>query len=54
MSTTSTNRKAKWLGAVAAAALVAGGAAGSFAQTAAPVSSRSSSSVPAPRQVKAS
>ena len=36
MSTVPTHRKAKWLGAVALAALAAGGTAGSFAQTAAP------------------
>jgi len=49
MSTTSTNRKAKWLGAVAAAALVAGGAAGSFAQTAAPVQAQAPITVQAPQ-----
>ena len=51
MSTTPSHRKAKWLGAVALAALVAGGAAGSFAQTAAPVQAQAPITVPAPPQM---
>src|SRR5215211_1431973 len=49
MPTTPSHRKVKWLGAVALAALAAGGTAGSFAQTAAPVQTQAPITVQAPQ-----
>jgi serine protease Do len=49
MPTTPSHRKAKWLGAVALAALAAGGTAGSFAQTAAPAQTQAPITVQAPQ-----
>jgi serine protease Do len=49
MSTVPTHRKAKWLGAVALAALIAGGTAGSVAQTAAPAQTQAPITVQAPQ-----
>ena len=49
MSTVTTHRKAKWLGAVALAALIAGGTAGSVAQTAAPAQTQAPITVQAPQ-----
>ena len=49
MSTTHPSCKAKWLGAVALAALVAGGTAGTYAQTAAPVQTPAPITVQAPQ-----
>jgi serine protease Do len=49
MPTTPSHRKAKWLGAVALAALATGGTAGSFAQTAAPAQTQAPITVQAPQ-----
>ena len=49
MPATPSHRKAKWLGAVALAALAAGGTAGSFAQTAAPAQTQAPITVQAPQ-----